>query len=97
MFSDVWVDLIRQAHADVPETEAVVFTRADGATVWVTYLAVDFPAPDFQARRLVVGGTTADGEPSRDVFTQGAGDFPPELAPLIRGLAEAQRECPWEL
>jgi hypothetical protein len=96
MFSDVWVDVIRQAHAEVPETAGVMFTRADGAVVAVSYLAIDFPPPDFQARRLVVGGTTAGGEYAREVFTQ-AGDFPPELATLIRELSEAQRECTWQM
>jgi len=96
MFTDVWVDVIRQAHAEVPETEAVTFTRANGTVVTVTHLAIDLGAPDFQARRLAVGGTTAGGEYARDVFAH-ARDFPPELAPLIRELAEAQRECPWEM
>jgi hypothetical protein len=74
MFSDVWVDVIRQAHAEVPESAGIWLTRADGMKVLVTYLAVDFAPPDFQARRLVVSGTTAADEYARDVFTK-PGDF----------------------
>ncbi len=96
-FTDVWVDLIRQAHAEIPEAEAIRFTRADGTTVTVTYVTLDFLAPQEELRRLEVRGTTADGQRSTDVFPDAPHDCPPELAPLIAALTQAQRGQPWNL
>jgi excisionase family DNA binding protein len=79
-FGAVWVHVVRQVHAEIPETENIRFTRHDGTAVLVNYVTLDLSEPG-EVERLEAYGHTEDGEQIRDVWLEGVDPYPQDLAP----------------
>ena len=88
-FSEVWVEDIRQVHAQIAETEIIRFTRQDGATIWATCVILDILMPDNRVRNFTVYGFTESGERVETEFWECADDCPPEIVSLVPALISA--------
>jgi len=87
-YRETWADNVRQVHALLAETEIIRYATADGRTAWADTIILDILMPRNYLQRLAVCGVTEDGsERCQDDWLTGADDFPPEIIPLIPGLA----------
>jgi hypothetical protein len=87
-YKETWVDNIRQVHAQLAETEIIRYITKDGRTAWADTIILDILTPRNYLQRLAVYGVTEDdNESCQDDWLTGADDFPPEIIPLIPGLA----------
>jgi hypothetical protein len=87
-YRETWADNIRQVHAVLAETEIIRYITTDGMTAWADTIILDILMPRNYLRRLAVYGVTEDDkERCQDEWLTDVDDFPPEIIPLIPGLA----------
>jgi hypothetical protein len=87
-FGETWVHLVRQVHAEIPDTENIRFAREDGTAVSVNYVTLELSLLGNEVERLEAYGHTEDGELIREVWLEGTDPYPQELAALIPDIVE---------
>lgn len=91
VFGEIWVHIIRQIHAEIPDTENFRFTREDGTAVSVNYVTLELSILSNEVERLEAYGHTEVGEQIREVWLEGTDPYPQELASLIPNIVEMSR------